>query len=302
MTATTAALIAGLVWLATVAGSGMASYKLLDLIRKTWPLPATEPANAGARLAYMLIYAPRYARYSAIVLAILISMTAQAALAAMQGASILAAIDEPAAHALAFLISQIAHGQKLPTQPAGKLRMRFTMPVRAAIRRRPVATLMPTEQANQEIAAWRAKQADSLAELAELATPAPAGAGAPRQPLQIAAAAFTTPRIERARPIFEYVSWSSYPPTFKPGLIAAEHEGEANSRLADLVIQRDGRLTSIDRQAQEGRDRIDAAQRTHKRTIDQRVDQEIENLIGEFGSAAGDELEQDERERYDDQS
>ena len=64
------------VFFTTAGGSGLAASWLFGRLRCAWPLPHKAPESAVARLWYRALYAPRYARYTAIALAVCVASVA----------------------------------------------------------------------------------------------------------------------------------------------------------------------------------------------------------------------------------
>ena len=101
-------LIALSAFLASTAGSGWLASVLLDQLREATPKPDATTWQAGTRmqrLAWTLLYAPRYVRYVVLLLAALISLSANTALALVAGLTPALALDA----ALAVVASQIRH-------------------------------------------------------------------------------------------------------------------------------------------------------------------------------------------------
>lgn len=110
-------LLPWLAFWATTDGSGTAAYYVLNELRRRYPLPAKRPPGLRAHF-YALIYAPRYARITAMITAAAIGLLATGALAWLQGQPIIPTIDEALTTMLASAVfSQIRHGKTLPNTP-----------------------------------------------------------------------------------------------------------------------------------------------------------------------------------------
>jgi hypothetical protein len=102
-----------LTYFASTAGGGVAAFALIEWLRRRFPL-----VQGRTNLFYTLLYAPAYARYTALILAALISVLASVALAAIQGGDVLTTADTALAAAIAAILSQVLHaGTSLPTEP-----------------------------------------------------------------------------------------------------------------------------------------------------------------------------------------
>lgn len=102
-------------FLASTVGSGVLASWLLDQMRLAMPKPTTATWHAARRwrrLLWALLYAPRYARYTVLVLAVLVSLSANIILAAAGGLTPALALDA----ALAIVASQIRHSFTLPKE------------------------------------------------------------------------------------------------------------------------------------------------------------------------------------------
>lgn len=112
---TLALLLPFLPLLLTAGGSGHLACWLMEHATRWLPIP--RPAPAGWRSwPYRLIHAPRYRRWTAIGLALLISLCASALLAAIDGRPIAPSIDATLAAFVAAIWSQLKHGQTLPAE------------------------------------------------------------------------------------------------------------------------------------------------------------------------------------------
>lgn len=97
-------------------GAGVAAFFLFDAIRNWYPQPVSTPVSSLARLAYRVLYAPRYARIAALVLAGAIGIMASVPLAMLTGTDVAGALDTALAAALAAISSQVMHSFSLETK------------------------------------------------------------------------------------------------------------------------------------------------------------------------------------------
>lgn len=95
-------------FLATATGSGIAAQWLFSKARETFPAPRTAPTSAVVAYLYRCLYAPRYARYSVLAIAVAIGSLSSGVLAAATGAD----FNTMAAAMLAPVVSQIAHARE----------------------------------------------------------------------------------------------------------------------------------------------------------------------------------------------
>lgn len=102
-------------------GAGVAAFFLFNALRSRFPQPAEAPASQTARLFYCAIYARRYARISAMVLAAAIALVASMLVAALTGGDIVRAADMSLAASLAAIVSQVAHAFGLSSEVPGHL-------------------------------------------------------------------------------------------------------------------------------------------------------------------------------------
>ena len=101
-------LISMVSFLATATGSGLAAQWAFGKAREAFPVPSTAPASAFAAFLYRCLYAPRYARYSVLTLAVVVGSLSSGILAAATGAD----FNTMAAAMLAPVVSQIEHARK----------------------------------------------------------------------------------------------------------------------------------------------------------------------------------------------
>lgn len=104
MSETTAALLP-ILHMVTGGGAGIIAAYLISWLRTRYPVPASAPRSALARLGLAIIHAPRYTRYTAMILAALIAMPFAALAAYLQQQPVLPVIDA----LIAALISQVYH-------------------------------------------------------------------------------------------------------------------------------------------------------------------------------------------------
>lgn len=106
--------LALLTWLTTAAGSGWAASWLLDVLRRELRPTAADwrRATRRQRAVWSLLFAPRYARITALVLAAGIALLAAWPLALMTGQTY---VDLAWSAVLAPTVSQLVHGRRLPT-------------------------------------------------------------------------------------------------------------------------------------------------------------------------------------------
>jgi len=110
MTQTTHILIPILSFLVSTGGAGVVASLLFDNLR------AHYPQESMPQWAARLIYAPRYARWSVMLLALVISVGASALLALVQGQDMLLSIDAALAASLSVIVSQVKHSFRQSTQ------------------------------------------------------------------------------------------------------------------------------------------------------------------------------------------
>ena len=110
--ATIALLVLILQPLVSVGGAAWYASYAITMVRKDFPLPTTRPVS----LLYRAVYAPRYARILAVLLAAVVSVGASAFIALATGTPIGSAIDATLAAMLAGLGSQLIHGLTLSTE------------------------------------------------------------------------------------------------------------------------------------------------------------------------------------------
>lgn len=96
-------LIPLLTWLGSTVGAGAIAFALFGWLRDHYP------ATSGGGVLATLLWAPRYARFSVLVLAALISVCATGLLAVLTGGDVLSAIDAAFAAALSAILSQVFH-------------------------------------------------------------------------------------------------------------------------------------------------------------------------------------------------
>lgn len=99
-------------FLATSAGSGLAASWLFDRLRALFPYPQAAPQNAAVAWLYRLLWAPRYARYTSIVLAIAVASAASGAVAIASGAD----YNVVASAFAAPVVAQLRHALTLPSE------------------------------------------------------------------------------------------------------------------------------------------------------------------------------------------
>jgi hypothetical protein len=100
----------------TGSGAGVVAYYLIKLGRSY--LPVVEPKSQPAvhRVVRRVLTTPRYTRFAAIALSILISVASSGLLALIRGEAVLTAMDVALAVALAPLVNQFIHGFQLSAQ------------------------------------------------------------------------------------------------------------------------------------------------------------------------------------------
>ena len=96
--------------------AGIIAWGLFELLRRWFPQPAQRSTNELKQALYTLLYVPMLARLFVLAVAAVIGIGANALLAALTGAPILAAVDIALAATMSPLVSQIAHGLTLSTQ------------------------------------------------------------------------------------------------------------------------------------------------------------------------------------------
>lgn len=99
-------------FLATSTGSGLAASWLFDRLRALFPYPQVAPANAPVAWFYRLLWAPRYARYTSIALAIIVASVASGAVAIGNGAD----YNMVASAFAAPVVAQLRHALTLPSE------------------------------------------------------------------------------------------------------------------------------------------------------------------------------------------
>jgi hypothetical protein len=109
MTQTTQIIIPLLSFLVSTGGAGFIASLLFDKLRVTYQ-------KAPQKWIQNLLYAPRYARWSVMVLALIISVGASIALAFLQGQDLLVSVDAAFAASLSVIVSQVKHSFTQSTQ------------------------------------------------------------------------------------------------------------------------------------------------------------------------------------------
>jgi endonuclease/exonuclease/phosphatase (EEP) superfamily protein YafD len=109
MSQTTNVIIPVLSWLVSTGGAGFVASLIFDKARTAWAVPSL-PAWAAK-----LLHAPRYARWTVMLLATFISVGASALLALMQGQDVLVSVDAAFAASLSVIVSQIKHSFRQST-------------------------------------------------------------------------------------------------------------------------------------------------------------------------------------------
>lgn len=117
MSQTTSALLPILELLAGGPGSGIAAYYLFQWFRRLSPAPVVGSRLSTPERAFAaVLWTPQYARYTAIILAGLVSVACSALLALLQGQDVLLAVDTVVASLVSMISSQVWHGlQQLPS-------------------------------------------------------------------------------------------------------------------------------------------------------------------------------------------
>lgn len=119
MRQTIALLLPLLAYAASTVGAGALAFATFVWLRQQFPQPSVVPVRRIQRWCYLALYAPRYARVSALILAALISILASLAMAFLSHADVLVSLDNAVSAALAAIISQLTHAAVLsPTMPA----------------------------------------------------------------------------------------------------------------------------------------------------------------------------------------
>lgn len=109
MTQTTATILPFVSFLASGGGAGILASLLFDALRRRFPQPVVAPSSTVARFAYRAIYAPAYARISAMVLAGIVSVACSALLAFLTGSDVFGAVDVALSAAISAVASQATH-------------------------------------------------------------------------------------------------------------------------------------------------------------------------------------------------
>jgi endonuclease/exonuclease/phosphatase (EEP) superfamily protein YafD len=110
MSETTQTIIPVLTFLVSTGGAGFVASLIFDKARHNLTREALPAWLAKA------IYAPRYARWSVMLLALLISVGASALLAFVQGQDIMLSIDSALAASLSVIVSQVKHSFRQSTE------------------------------------------------------------------------------------------------------------------------------------------------------------------------------------------
>lgn len=116
MPQTLATILPLLQFLASTAGAGLVASRLFAWLRAECPPSRALAWPALARRALPLLHAPRYARFSVLVLSALISLVASAAVSGLTGRPLLPDLDACLSASLAAIVSQVWHARTLSAQ------------------------------------------------------------------------------------------------------------------------------------------------------------------------------------------